>query len=311
MEEKIYTCECGKTFTKPNSFNGHKSHCQIHLGKDRYKEITISREIGCKKAGQKTIDRYISTKIIQNNSWISEKHTCERCGKIMTGKFGSGRFCSRACANSHKQSTEQNESRRNKLKNSHSEKTKAYFERRKKSSLQKEILYYQTPKVCSICGKVLNFNQKNRKTCSPDCRSIFCQQNAKKNNLGGLQNITSWGKRGEYKGIHCDSRFELAFLVYCLDKGIKIERNNASFIYTWKNKTHKYYPDFLLVDEHKYVELRGYDADKALTSQKLNSVIEAGYNIEILYENDLKIYFKYIKDTYGLSYNKMQELYDK
>lgn len=29
--EKIYRCECGREFTKPNSFNGHKSHCVTHL----------------------------------------------------------------------------------------------------------------------------------------------------------------------------------------------------------------------------------------------------------------------------------------
>ena len=26
-----YLCECGKEFTTPNSFNGHKSHCKVHL----------------------------------------------------------------------------------------------------------------------------------------------------------------------------------------------------------------------------------------------------------------------------------------
>ena len=29
-EEKEFVCECGKTFTNPQSFNGHKSHCKVH-----------------------------------------------------------------------------------------------------------------------------------------------------------------------------------------------------------------------------------------------------------------------------------------
>ena len=31
--------------------------------------------------------------------WISEHHCCEICGKVMTEKYGSGRFCSKQCAN--------------------------------------------------------------------------------------------------------------------------------------------------------------------------------------------------------------------
>lgn len=27
----MFKCECGKEFEKANSFNGHKSHCKIHL----------------------------------------------------------------------------------------------------------------------------------------------------------------------------------------------------------------------------------------------------------------------------------------
>ncbi len=29
----MYKCECGKEFETPNSFNGHKAHCKIHLVK--------------------------------------------------------------------------------------------------------------------------------------------------------------------------------------------------------------------------------------------------------------------------------------
>ena len=33
-------------------------------------------------------------------------YTCERCGKVTEEKFGSGRFCSRACANTRERSSE-------------------------------------------------------------------------------------------------------------------------------------------------------------------------------------------------------------
>ena len=42
---------------------------------------------------------------------------CEKCGKFVSDGeyFGSGRFCSRACANSRTQTEEMNEKRRQKL----------------------------------------------------------------------------------------------------------------------------------------------------------------------------------------------------
>ena len=41
---------------------------------------------------------------------------CEKCGKEHDGSFGSGRFCSRSCANSHKHSEVQKQKISNSLK---------------------------------------------------------------------------------------------------------------------------------------------------------------------------------------------------
>lgn len=41
-----------------------------------------------------------------------ELYKCQKCGKSVFEKFGSGKFCSRACANSRKFSSETNEKRR-------------------------------------------------------------------------------------------------------------------------------------------------------------------------------------------------------
>ena len=89
--KKEYVCECGKKFYNPNGFNGHKAHCKVHYD-------AIGKEYNDYGAVQK------AKKIHQDNQnklqqWVSEKHTCETCGKVMTEKFGSGRFCSRSCAN--------------------------------------------------------------------------------------------------------------------------------------------------------------------------------------------------------------------
>ena len=54
-------------------------------------------------------------------------------------------------------------------------------------------------------------------------------------------------KWGTYKGIHCDSSWELAYVMYNLDHDIEFERCIDHFTYYDKNgKSHEYFPDFIL-----------------------------------------------------------------
>ena len=71
-------CVCGKIFENKKQFYNHIKNCLEYLD-------------------------YNSNGMRQ---WISEHHTCEKCGKVMTEFYGTGRFCSRACANSHQRSDE-------------------------------------------------------------------------------------------------------------------------------------------------------------------------------------------------------------
>lgn len=51
---------------------------------------------------------------------------CEKCGKSHDGSYGSGRFCSRFCANSRKMNSEKKEKISNGVKNSDYFKNKEY-----------------------------------------------------------------------------------------------------------------------------------------------------------------------------------------
>lgn len=98
--DRLYICECGKEFTNSQSFNGHKCHCTIHrqfnntldawniVQRERAKSISRS----LKKASE-------NKRLASFEKWLSEHHTCELCGKVMTDRYASGRFCSRSCAN--------------------------------------------------------------------------------------------------------------------------------------------------------------------------------------------------------------------
>lgn len=98
----MYKCECGKEFEKPNSFNAHKSNCRDHYiakyGSDeKWLEIKVRRS---KNSLNTNKINFKQRQIEELNIWISEQHACERCHKIMTKWYGSGRFCSQSCANS-------------------------------------------------------------------------------------------------------------------------------------------------------------------------------------------------------------------
>lgn len=98
---KTYTCICGKTFDNPQKFNGHKSNCIIHKkAKGNYEERQQQICQLNRANNQKKSERCKEQKTKDLQQWILEQHTCEKCGKIMTEKYGSGRFCSKSCANS-------------------------------------------------------------------------------------------------------------------------------------------------------------------------------------------------------------------
>ena len=313
-----YKCECGKEFDNPQKFNGHKRHCVIHLENTHKLEKMKKSEEFLKLQSYKALkEKSLENKKIKEElklkeliKWISEKHTCEKCGKIMTEKFGSGRFCSRNCANSRSHSVEIKNKISNSVKETYNtnEATKQKLYDLNRSRKEK---YYNNPKRCHICGNIISYDKRRHAICSEECLKIFYKENAKKNNLGGLQNITSWGKRGSYKGIHCDSRYELAFLIYCKDNNILIERANTAFEYSFEGVNYKYYPDFYLSETDTYIELKGYDPNNSRTLSKLNAVLNEKHNVKILYEKDLIPYFEYIENTYNIPYNKLEILYDK
>lgn len=105
MVKGYYKCECGKEFNNPQKFNGHKSQCVVHLtavNKLQSRNAKLVKfQLAGLKANQNKSQRTAETKQTYLLNWISEHHVCEKCGKVMTEKFGSGRFCSASCAHTH------------------------------------------------------------------------------------------------------------------------------------------------------------------------------------------------------------------
>ena len=122
---------------------------------------------------------------------------------------------------------------------------------------------------------------------------------AKARKLGGYVKGSGRGKKGWYKGFFCDSSWELAYVIYCLDHGIKIERNTEKRKYEWNGKIKNYIPDFIV--DNKLVEIKGFKTPEWIAK------LHANPDITVLYESNLQPIINYVIDKYGKDYIKLYE----
>lgn len=115
---------------------------------------------------------------------------------------------------------------------------------------------------------------------------------------------TGRGKKGRYKDFYCSSTYELAFIIYCLDKEIPVKKCSYVYDYEYEGKKHKYYPDFIV--NNTIIEIKGFYTEKVKV--KTESVKDRP--IIVLYKKDLKEVFDYIESTYNKTVDKnIHELY--
>lgn len=126
----------------------------------------------------------------------------------------------------------------------------------------------------------------------------------------GYRKGASRGHHGYYKGFYCDSTYELAYLIYCLDHNIDIKRCDEKFEYEFNGKKHFYHPDFIVNNE--IIEIKNYYRDDV--SFKIKAVQKLNRSIKILYYEDLIDIFNYVAEKYNKKIkgkgNNFYELYD-
>ena len=237
--DKIYLCNCGKMFTNPQSFNGHKSHCKSHQlakGGMQSLEASINRQRKASEAAC-AANRAINQNKQENarKIWLAEKHTCEKCGQLMLEKFGTGRFCSRACANSRV----------------HSKETKQKI----KASLDSTLISRYKPvsrsrKVCNICGATIKSTNK-----TGVCR--YCLENTSegffiKQELG-RKGYKTKQTRGTHKGWQSRNVISYAeqFWTQVLDNNSIEYRREVPV----KHDKSNYFLDFVIEHNEKLIDL--------------------------------------------------------
>lgn len=150
--EGIYTCECGKTFTNSQSFNGHKCHCKTFYMKkydstEKYEQNKLIFVQNASNGQRKYAVQRLLKKQNEIEQWLKSEPKCESCGQIIKEKIGSGRFCSVSCTKRRKHSEE------TKQKISESLHKVSYNTKRPK---QKDEMVYE----CKICKKILMHKPK-------------------------------------------------------------------------------------------------------------------------------------------------------
>lgn len=300
MENNKHICKfCGKEFETAVKLGGHVSRCKEN---PKYKE-TINKTQETRKEN-----------LNKTNPFEDHICQCQYCGKdyqinhIRHNDYIKGNYnktCSCECA--HKLTIQNTNWDIAKQKISNSLKGKSSWIKGKQYINGQWVTNpnYKDILICPICGK--KYKNNGLKYCSKECsdkgRSINLSKSLK-GKCGGLRlNAYKKYKSGLYHGIHCDSSWELAFVIYCEDHNIKIKRNKKYLTYIFENKEYKYYPDFI-INEQLY-EIKGYENDKAKAKHEQHP--------EVIYLDKQKMqkYLDYVINKYGNDFIKLYDRLDK
>ncbi len=118
---------------------------------------------------------------------------------------------------------------------------------------------------------------------------------SKNPNMGGLRKGSGRGIKGWYKEFYCRSTWELAWLVFQIDNGIKVEKCNECFPYFIDGKQHLYYPDFVI--NGVYYEIKGYRDERV--KEKILQFPSNKKLILIEGKKEIKQYLDYAVEKYG------------
>ena len=305
-----FQCVCGKEYTNSQAFKGHQSQCKVYLESKGVDVIEYFINRTSKNSSKQKQLASIKKQIrlddqkIDLDTWIEEQHHCEKCDKVMTEKYGSGRFCSRQCANSHVRSEESKQKISNSMLSSVKVSKRILTTKNKKEQAVQE--YNASPNCCTICNEPLTYEMRSRQTCSIECNKILLSKKAKiRIAETGVRNLVDPRfKYGTYNGFHCDSSWELAFVIYCCDHSIPIIRCSEKFTYfDTLGEQHSYFPDFMI--DGCYYEIKGWKSSE--TELKIKQ-FPADKHLIVLYSDGIEMYLDYVLSVYGKDFTR---LYDR
>lgn len=291
---------CGKICKNANSLRNHERLCKLNPDHQEHTGFKYGWSKGLNKENSEVYKK-ISEKAKAKHRKEFIPYYCEKCGKLVEEKYGSGRFCSRKCANSHIIVEEQKIKIANTLYD--------YYIKNKQKKINTRI----KNKICIICEKEFQpkitkkGNISKAKTCCKECHD-------KLNSKVGKEVQERLIKEGRHIGWttrNIESYPEKFFKKVLENNSIKYEFNkpitkNELGI----NENGCYFLDFALLNkidleidgkQHKLEDRKKHDKirDKRL--------IKAGWKVYRIEWKDLRKNKEYIKEEI----NKFLEWYNK
>lgn len=265
--------ECGR-ITKHNILKfGFNSIEELH---QQYPSFPTSSQQYKDKQHKGVLERKNNIK----EMYLKDPNRCKNCNTPLSHNIRNNKFCSSSCSAKYNNKKRGCRSNKTKLKISETLKN---IERK---PVSKTVCNIQS-KICSICNNIFiirNHSKHSRKTCSKFCKNQLIRLSAVSQEKHGS------GKKGIYKGIRCDSTWELAYLIYHLDHNIKIERCTEKRQYIKNGVVRTYIPDFKT--EQGIIEIKGFMSNTAKLKLLFNK------DIIVIDKESIKKYIDYVKNTY-------------
>lgn len=212
-------------------------------------------------------------------------------------KHGEKKYCSKSCANSRGPRTEEFKLKVSKKLIGKKKSKDAVIKSKRSRKLNTLGINTNTNLTCEEIDKLISdklpkcticqtrVSRKDYITCSKHCHKILATNNAINQRITGRGGYQGW-----YKGIECDSTWELAFLIYHLDHNIPIKRSKNVYAYNFKGVDHKYLPDFIV--DGKEIEIKG------IVNEQTFAKLAAAPHIILIDKHDIQPYLRYVKETY-------------
>ncbi len=239
-----------KNYVKPTSLPTEKKPCQFCNKEFRIPNLT-KHENACK----------LNPK---NNNY------CKACGEKISH---TKQFCNKSCAAKFNNKRRKPRTDESKKKTSDSVKK---FNKENQSTLLKNKINYKSLKnnmtnrycklfehVCSICNRfaLVNYKQKQRKTCSKECQTIASTSIRTYQN--GSRKTTWYFNKYQNKDVLLESSWEVEIASLLDSLNIEWIRPKPIKWIDTKNISHLYFPDFYLVHKKIYLDPKNpYCMDK-------------------------------------------------
>lgn len=111
---------------------------------------------------------------------------------------------------------------------------------------------------------------------------------------------TGSGKSGRYRGMKCQSTYELAFVIWAIDEGKSIKRCGLKIEYEFENRKRLFNPDFE-IDGIVY-EIKGYLNE--IAKVKLQAAKDKNIDITLIGREEAQFYIGYVNQKYNCNIEK-------